>query len=90
MAKESFIIHTDDSECIEALTDEQAGRLFKALMAYGKNGVMPELDGVELMAFMFMKKQLDKDNEKYQETCEKRISLVDIFCLFMNSAFFWN
>lgn len=70
--KESFIIHTDDSECIEALTDEQAGKLFKALMSYSKDGVAPELSGAEAMAFLFMKKQLDRDNEKYRETCEKR------------------
>lgn len=72
LIKESFIIHTDDSECIDALSDEQAGRLFKALLAYSKSGAFPDLSGAELMAFLFMKKQLDRDNEKYRETCEKR------------------
>ena len=72
MTKESFIVHTDDAECVEALTDEGAGRLFKALLNYSKSGAYPELSGAEAMAFMFMKKQLDRDSEKYREICEKR------------------
>ncbi len=72
MTKESFIVHTDDAECVDALTDEGAGRLFKALLNYSKNGAYPELSGAEAMAFLFMKKQLDRDSEKYREICEKR------------------
>ena len=72
MEKESFIIHTDDMECVDTLSDEQAGRLFKALLRYSKSGAAPKLSGSELMAFMFMKKQLDRDREKYIEICEKR------------------
>ena len=72
MRKESFIVHSDDAECVDALSDEGAGRLFKALLNYSKSGKQPELSGAELMAFMFMKKQLDRDSEKYREICEKR------------------
>ena len=74
MKKESFIVHSDDAECVDALSDEGAGKLFKALLNYSKSGKLPELSGAEFMAFMFMKKQLDKDKQKYEEICERRKS----------------
>lgn len=70
--KNSFVMYTDYMEQIEMLTDEQAGVLFKALISYQAQLNLPEMDGITEMAFRFIKKQIDRDNEKYDVTVKKR------------------
>ena len=53
------------------LSDEQAGKLFKAMLAFHK-GEEIELDPLTKMAFSFFKNQFIRDNEKYIKTCEAR------------------
>ncbi len=38
----SFIIHKDSLSVLNKLTDEQAGKLFKAIFNYQTNNVLPE------------------------------------------------
>ena len=59
---------------LELLTDEQRGRLLIALMNFGEYGEIPDFnnDGMLQMAFSFISAQLERDNEKYSETCKKR------------------
>lgn len=71
MEKASFLIYLDYQEQFELLTDEQAGRLIKAIIKYEKQGEIIELDGTTKMAFSFIKAQLDRDREKYQAKCKK-------------------
>ena len=55
------------------LTDEQAGKLFKALFAFAKDGIEPDFDdGVVAMIFSFMSDSIKRDTEKYEEVCENR------------------
>lgn len=65
---ESIVIHTDIKEKLQWLTDEEAGRLFKAIIAYAENGTVlsPDSDRVLGMIFLFIKDQIDRDFEKYQ------------------------
>lgn len=72
MDKNSFLIYTDYQEQFELLTDEQAGKLIKAIIEYEKTGKIVELDGMTNMAFSFIKTQLDRDREKWQEEKQKR------------------
>lgn len=72
MDKNSFLIYLDYQEQFELLTDEQAGQLIKAIIKYEKTGEIPELDGMIKMAFSFIKTQLDRDREKWQEEKQKR------------------
>ncbi len=71
MDKASFLIYLDYQQQFELLTDEQAGKLIKAIIKYEKTGETLELDGMTKMAFSFIKTQLDRDREKYQARCEK-------------------
>ena len=72
MNKNSFLLYTDYLEHIQDLSLEQIGSLFIAIMKYQKEEELPELDAVTKMAFNFIRSQLDKDNEKYVETSERR------------------
>lgn len=72
MGKESFILHTDAWEILKDFSDEQCGRLLKALLCYQIGEAIPELDVATKVAFSFMAAQLDRDNDKYAQMVEKR------------------
>ena len=62
MAKEFIPIFLDFNETTQDLTDEQCGRLVRALVDY-TNGKEYRLEGVEMIAFRFLKGSIDR-NEK--------------------------
>lgn len=69
--KSSFLIYLDYKEQFELLSDEELGRLLRAIMLYEESEEITELDGMLKMAFSFIKTQLDKDRQKYEDKCEK-------------------
>lgn len=72
MTKRSFIMYTDFREIVEALSDEQAGMLFKTILAY-ESGEEPEPeDAAVRIAFIAAKQKLDHDSEKWEETKRAR------------------
>ena len=70
--KDSFILYTDQRAVIEKLTDEQAGKLIKAIYQYTEEGTMPELDTLLEIAIIPIKQNIDKNNEKWEEERQKR------------------
>ena len=70
--KKAFILYNDYIKHIGKLSDEEAGKLFKAIFDYVNEGKLPDLDGMAAMAFSFIANQLDTDLQKYEETCKKR------------------
>ena len=70
--KKSFILYADYIKHIRRLSDEDAGRLFKAIFDYVNEGKLPDLDGMAAMAFSFIANQLDTDLQKYETVCKKR------------------
>lgn len=70
--KKSFVLYHDSREQIEMLTDEQAGKLLKALMEFAVSGEEPALsDPMVRLMFSVLSAQIRRDNEKYIETCER-------------------
>lgn len=67
--KSSFLIYHEYREPLKLLTDEQRGRLLMALIDYSESGVVPELDGISMMAFSFIQSQMDRDSKKYENRC---------------------
>ena len=53
------------------LTDEEVGRLFRALMNYHASGKVAELDGRESIAFDFIREDIDKAEVAYQKKCNQ-------------------
>lgn len=71
--KSSFVLYADMAQHIALLTDEQAGQLFKGLFSFCADGDTPTFaDGITTMAFSFIAAQIDRDSQKYNETCAKR------------------
>ena len=70
--KKGFVFYYDYQQHLELLSDAERGKLLIALLEYGKNGTMPQLDGAALMAFSFIKAQKERDAAKYAEVCKKR------------------
>lgn len=70
--KKSFIVYHSYRECIEDLTDEEVGKLFKAMLEYSQKGEVPEMAKPLKVAFRFIRLQMDADEEKYTNECNRR------------------
>lgn len=70
MAKKSFLIYIDSLDILDELSDEEAGRLFKAIKSAQK-GEDYEPDSITRIAFAPFKSQFARDLEKYETICER-------------------
>ena len=52
-------------------TDEQVGKLFRAMLAYGTAGKEPEFQDCERYIWPMLRDQLDRDLESYRQRREK-------------------
>lgn len=69
----SFVMYISNKGQFDLLTDEQAGKLIKALFAYADSGdVIDTDDGMVQMAFSFLSLEIERNFEKYKKTCERR------------------
>ena len=70
--RNSFIVRLELMEQLEMLSSEQIGTVFMAMCRYVRDGVAPEFNDPMLkMMFSFVRGQLDRDAEKYEETCRR-------------------
>ena len=71
--KKSFILYIERKKEIDMLSNEQCGILFKAIFEYVDTGNIPEIEdlAVKLM-FSVFKAQINREAEKWKETCRKR------------------
>ena len=72
MAREFFCAYHSYLKSIEPLTDAEKGRLFVSCLQYSMTGATPDLRGNERFLFPMMKEQIDRDNKKYSDMCEKQ------------------
>ena len=72
MAREFFCAYHSYLKSIEPLTDAEKGRLFVSCLQYSMTGATPDLRGNERFLFPMMKEQIDRDNKKYSDKCEKQ------------------
>ena len=59
-------------EPLADLTDEEVGRVFRAILKYGVDKTIPDLSPSEKMAFSFMKTNFDRDAAAYDAKVEKK------------------
>ena len=57
---------------LKRLTDEEFGRVFRAALEYAENGTEPDLTDKEMFGFDFIKEDIDRANDKYENLCEVR------------------
>lgn len=72
MARPGIMVYFDMMGPLKVLPDTDKGRLFWAMLEYGKNGTVPEFDGMLSLAWEFVKPKIDKDSEEYNRTVLKR------------------
>jgi hypothetical protein len=70
----SFVLYCDWEDIIEDLTDEEVGRLFKAIFAYVNREDVIHFDGRSGVgvAYKTICKQIDVNRRKYEQIVEKR------------------
>ena len=69
--KNTFLLYKDKREIIERLTDEQAGKLFKAIYKYVDTQELTELEVLVDVVFLMFKQTLDANEEKYISVVER-------------------
>lgn len=68
----AFLMYTEWEEQFSMLSDEDSGALIKAIISYCSAGSVPDtLSGAAKMAFSFMRAQIDRDAEKYDDACQR-------------------
>lgn len=70
--KKSFVLYCDYKQHFSLLSPEDQGHLLMAIFDYVETGTEPQLEAMPLMAFSFIRAQLDRDLESYRETCKRR------------------
>lgn len=63
--RESFVFYRSFYEAVEDLDMETQWAIFKAIIEYGLDGVLPELNGVARAVFLMAKPQLDANYRRY-------------------------
>ena len=68
-----FFVYFHHANIVGMLSDVQAGRLIKALMAYGDTGEIADFpdDGMLNVTYALFKDEIDLNFEKYNEICKK-------------------
>lgn len=71
--KSSIVINTKDAENILLdFTEEEAGEIFMALLAYANRGEEYETDDRSMRTlFRTIQANIDRNNERYEEKCER-------------------
>ena len=70
--REYFPAYFSYRRTLKLLSDTQLGRVFMAALIYAEEGIEPDLEPLEMMGFGFIKEDIDRANENYEELCEKR------------------
>ena len=70
--RRSFVLYTEYEQAFSELEPEEQGALIMAIFSYVRTGEVAPLSGGAAMAFLFIRGQLDRDWEKYDEIREKR------------------
>lgn len=72
MAKaKGIMLYFDIKEPLKDFSDEERGKLVWALLEYGENRTTPQFSGSLKTAFNFIKKDIDRDIEKYIKKCDQ-------------------
>lgn len=69
--QECFKLFLDYNGLFHMLRPEQVGKLIRAILQYGSEGTMPDLDDELMMHFLMMKTQSDRDAERYVSRCRQ-------------------
>lgn len=73
MDRPGIMVYFDMMGPLGKLQDADKGRLFWAMLEYGKSGIVPAFDGLALeLAWEFVKPKIDKDYKEYVRSVQRR------------------
>lgn len=73
MDRPGIMVYFDMMGPLSKLQDVDKGRLFWAMLDYGKSGVVPKFDVLALeLAWEFVKPKIDKDKESYERQIQQK------------------
>lgn len=72
MARPGIMVYFDMMGPLKVLPDADKGRLFWAMLEYGKSGTAPVFDGMLALAWEFVKPKIDKDEAEYNLSVQRR------------------
>ena len=73
MDRPGIMVYFDMMGPLSKLENADKGRLFWAMLEYGKNGIEPVFDGLALeLAWEFVKPKIDKDYKEYIRSVQRR------------------
>ncbi len=73
MDRPGIMVYFDMMGPLGKLQDADKGRLFWAMLEYGKSGIVPVFDGLALeLAWEFVKPKIDKDYKEYVRSVQRR------------------
>ncbi len=76
--QKSFVVFHDWYETIKDFSDEDLGKLLRAMFEYEtERNVVTNLEPMCSMAFRFIKQAFDRNREAYEETCRKNKENAD-------------
>lgn len=67
MARPGIMLYFEILEPIRMLSDADKGRLLVAILEYGRDGVVPELEGPLGIVWSFVHPMIDKDGQRYDD-----------------------
>ncbi len=71
--KKALLLHYDLFDTFSLLSDEELGKLLRAVFEYDISGNMPEFEDRLLTAcFLRIAECLDRNNIRYEEVCQKK------------------
>lgn len=70
--RKKFSVYLDYWDWFKLLTDEEMGRLLRAIFHYEREGIMPDAADEKVNIFFHMvKEQLDRERNSYEALCTK-------------------
>lgn len=72
MKKNSFVFFFSWRDALSECPEEVRLEVYESVIEYAQSGTLPKLKPMAQMAFNFIKVEIDRNNEKYDEIVEKR------------------
>jgi hypothetical protein len=72
MKKNSFVFFFSWRDALSECSEEVRLEVYESVIEYAQSGTLPKLKPMAQMAFNFIKVEIDRNNEKYDEIVEKR------------------
>lgn len=63
------MLYFENRDCIDALSDADAGQLVKATLRYAQTGERPQFEGLLNIVWLLLRPIIDRDAERYRYQC---------------------